>query len=195
MKNAYRVIAVLTIFCTLSYSHTLFLYYVQSYGSSLNRLQYFCLPLRGIYRVLCDVQLLIQFSLFPPMLMSIFVILTIRNIRLSRERIVNTIAAYQHARLRKRDVQLSQMLVVQVCLTIICSLPLAVSQLITTITSTWTTKSLLRYAIENFLLQIGRHLAFFNCSISFYLYTLTGSQFRLEIRRFINRWTMFNRYP
>jgi hypothetical protein len=102
----------------------------------------------------------------------------------------NTIIAHHNARIRKRDLQLSKMLFLQVSITIICSLPLAISQLLTTMTLTWT-KTLLRLTIENFFSQIARHLAFFNCSISFYLYTLAGSQFRLEIRQIINRLTMF----
>ena len=191
LKNAYRMIGILIILFILCYCHTLILYNIQIYGNSFNRSQYYCLPMRGTYRLLCDIQLLIQFSLLPPILMSIFVILTIRNIRLAHRRIVNSIVANQHARLRKRDLQMIQMLLVQVCITIICSLPLAVSQLLTTMTSTWSSKTLLRNAIENLLSQIGRNLAFFNSSVSFYLYTLTGSQFRRDIRRSIDRSTMF----
>lgn len=194
LKNAYLIIGILTIFFILSYCHTLILYSIQMYGSSSNRLQSFCLPMRGTYRLVCDIQLLIQYSLLPPILMSIFVTMIIRNIRLSHRRIVNSIVANQHARLRKRDLQMMQMLLVQVCITIVCSIPLAVSQLLTTMTSTtstWSSKTLLRYAIENLLSQIGRSLAFFNSSISFYLYTLMGSQFRRDIRRWIDRSTMF----
>jgi hypothetical protein len=122
--------------------------------------------------------------------MSVFVVLIIRNIRRSHKRIANTVVPHHHARIRKRDLQLSKMLLLQVSITIICSLPLAISQLLTTMTLTWT-KTLLRLTAENFFSQIGRHLAFFNCSISFYLYTLAGSQFRLEIRQIINRLTVF----
>ena len=65
-----------------------------------------------------------------------------------------------------------------------------ISQLLTTLTLT-VTKTLLRLTIESLFGQIARQLAFFNCSISFYLYTLAGSQFRLELRQIINRLTMF----
>ncbi len=190
IKNAYRLIGILTIILILCYCHILILYNIQTFLNSFNHLQNFCYPQRGPYRIFSDIQLLVQFSLLPPILMSIFVILIIRNIHITRKRMVNTIVAHHHERIRKRDLQLSKMLLLQVSMTIICSLPLAISQLITTMTLTWT-KTLLRLTIENFFSQIARHLAFFNCSISFYLYTLAGSQFRLEIRQILNRLTMF----
>jgi hypothetical protein len=80
------------------------------------------------------------------------------------------------------------MLLLQVIITVGCSLPLAVSQLNATVTLA-SIKSPLRLAIENFASQIGRHLAFLNSSISFYLYTLVGSQFRLALRQCINRFS------
>jgi hypothetical protein len=190
IKNAYRMIGCLTIIFILFYCHILILYNIQTFINSFNRLQNFCYPQRGPYRIFSDIQLLVQFSLLPPILMSIFVILIMKNIHGSRERMANTVVAHHHARIKKRDIQLSQMLLLQVIITIVCSLPLAVSQLLTTMTLTWT-KTLLRLTIENFFSQIARHLAFFNCSVSFYLYTLAGSQFRLEIRQSINRLTMF----
>ena len=189
IKNAYRLIGVLTLVLILCYCHILILYNIQTFLNSFNRLQNFCYPQHGPYRIFSDVQLLVQFSLLPPILMSVFVVLIIRNIRRSHKRIATTVVAHHHARIRKRDLQLSKMLLLQVSITIICSLPLAVSQLLTTMTLTWT-KTLLRITTENFFSLIGRLLAFFNCSISFYLYTLAGSQFRLEIRQIINRLTL-----
>ncbi len=190
IKNAYHTISFITIICILLYLHILILYNIQTFLNSFNHLQNFCYPQRGPYRIFSDSQLLVQFSLLPPILMSFFVILIIKNIHASHKRIANAVVAHQQARIRKRDLQLSKMLLLQVIITIVCSLPLAVSQLLTTMTLTWT-KTLLRLTIENFFAQIGRQLAFFNCSISFYLYTLAGSQFRLEIRQIINRLTMF----
>lgn len=190
MKNAYRTIALLTIFFMLLYCHILILYNIQTFPNSNNHLQNYCYPQRGPYRIFSDIQLLVQFSLLPPILMSLFVIFIIRNIRRSHKRIANTVVAHHRARIKKRDLQLIKMLLLQVITTIICSLPLAVSQLLTTMTLTLT-KTVLRLTIENFFQQMGRHLAFLNCSISFYLYTLSGSQFRLEIRQTLNRLTMF----
>ena len=190
IKNAYRLIGILTIILSLCYIHILILYNIQTFTNTSNHLQNFCYPQRGNYRIFNDIQVLVQFSFLPPVLMSIFVVLIIRNIRASHKRIANTVVAQHHARIKKRDLQLSKMLLVQVSITIICSLPLATSQLLTTMTLTWS-KTILRLTIESFFSQIGRLLAFFNCSISFYLYTLTGSQFRLEFRQIINKLTMF----
>ena len=189
LKNAYRIIIGLTIVFVLSYSHILILYTIQSSVNTSNRTQNYCYPQRGPYRMFSDIQLLVQFSLLPLLLMSVFIVLIIRNIRYSRARMATTVAVRQQARLRKRDLQLSKMLLLQVIITIVCSLPLAISQLITTLTLTWT-KTMLRLAVESFLSQIGRHLAFTNCSISFYLYTLAGSQFRREIQGTLNRVAM-----
>lgn len=177
IKNAYISIAFLIIYFFLSYAHILVLYNVD---------WSICYPTYRPYRLFTDIQVLIQFSLLPPILMSIFGILIIRNIRLTRQRINTAV----HVRLRQRDIQLGRMLFLQVIMTIICSFPLGLSQLETT-ASLNVSKSLLRSAVENFLLELGRHLAYMNCSISFYLYTLAGSQFRLEIRHIINKCSIF----
>jgi hypothetical protein len=190
IKNAYRIIACLTIIFILCYCHILILYNIQTSTNSSNRLQNYCYPQRGPYRTFSDSQILIQFSLLPPILMSVFVILIIKNIRASHKRIANTFVVQQNARIKKRDIQLSKMLLLQVIITIVCSLPLAISQLSTTMTLTWT-KTPLRLTIEGFCAQIARNLAFFNCSVSFYLYTLSGSQFRLELQQSINQLSMF----
>ena len=188
IKNAYRSIVFITIVSILCYCHILILYNIQTFLNVYDRLQNFCYPQRGNYRIFSDIQILLQFSLLPPLLMSVFVVLIIKNIHASHRRIANTVVAQHHARIKRRDLQLSKMLLVQVMITIICSLPLAVSQLLTTLTLT-TTKTVLRLTIENFFALVARQLAFFNCSISFYVYTLAGSQFRLEIRDIGNRIT------
>jgi hypothetical protein len=177
LKNAYRSIAFLTISFSLCFCHIFILYDIQSSS---------CYPQYGSYRIFNDVQILIQVSLLPPILMTLFGILTIRNIRAVQRRIANTM----NTRMRQRDIQLSKMLLLQVIIIVVCSFPFAISQLTTTMTLT-SFKTPLRLAVENFISQIGRYLSYFNCSISFYLYTLAGSQFRLEIRRVINRVSMF----
>ncbi|UJR22962.1 hypothetical protein I4U23_025989 [Adineta vaga] len=177
LKNTYFSIGFTTILFSLTYCHILILYNIQSSS---------CYPQFGFYRIFNDIQLIIQFSLLPPLIMAFFGLLTIQNIRSIQGRIGNT----RHAHLRQRDIQLSKMLLLQVIITIVCSLPLIITQLISTMTTT-VVKSILRLTIENFASQIGRHLAFSNCSISFYLYTLAGSEFRLEARHMVNRFSMF----
>lgn len=190
IKNALRMIIATTILGILSYVHILILYIIQTIPISPTRIQNFCYPLHGPYRLFNDIQILVQFSLLPPLLMCLFVIFIIRNIRHSHARLANVVIAEHQARLKKRDLQLSKMLVLQVIITILCALPLALSQLTTTATSGWT-KSAMSLAIENFFTQLGRNLAFFNCSISFYLYTLSGTQFRVECRQMFNELAMF----
>ena len=186
IKNAHRAIGCVTVLCVLFYIHIPILYTIQTFLVGSNRLQNFCYPQRGPYRIFSDVQVLVLFSLLPPLLMSLFIILIINNIHHSHGRLAATVGAHQQARMRKRDLQLSKMLLLQVIITIICSMPLAISQLLTTMTLAWT-KTALRLAIESFFTQIGRYLTFVNCSMSFYLYTLAGSQFRMEFRQSLNR--------
>lgn len=173
MKNAYVSIGFITIFLTVAYCHIPLFYNIHSST---------CTALPGSYRLFNDIQTLIQFSLLPPLLMLFFGLLTLRNIRLTHRRVANL----NSIRLRQRDIQLSKMLFLQVIITIVCSLPLIVTQLMSTMTTTMV-KSPLRLTIELFASQVSRHLAFLNCSISFYLYTLSGSQFRLEIQQMVNR--------
>ncbi|CAF1223291.1 unnamed protein product [Adineta steineri] len=177
LKRAWYSIGFLTILFILLYCHILILYNIQSS---------FCYPRYGPYRLFNDIQIFIQYSLLPPILMTLFGLLTIRNIHLTRRHSNNQ----GNIRVRQRDIQLSKMLLLQVIITVICSLPLIISNLEVTTTLT-IMKSPLRLAIENFLSQIARHLAYLNCSISFYLYTLTGSKFRLESRQIINQFSMF----
>ncbi|CAF1479215.1 unnamed protein product [Adineta steineri] len=190
VKNAYRAIGIVTIVSILLYCHILILYTIQTFPNASNHLQNYCYPQRGSYRIFSDTQLLIQFSLLPPILMCIFITFIIKNIHASHKRIANAVVAQHHARIKKRDIQLTKMLILQVIIAIVCSLPLAVSQLMTTMTLTWT-KTPLRLTIEAFFSLMARQLAYMNCSISFYIYTLGGSQFRLEIRQIINKITMF----
>ncbi|CAF3806316.1 unnamed protein product [Rotaria sp. Silwood1] len=102
------------------------------------------------YRILSEIHILVQFSLLSPILMSLLIILIIRNIHHARKRIVNRIVIHQYACTKKCDLQLNKILLLQA-------------------------------------ITIERHLSFLNRSISFYVYTLVGSQFRLEIRQFINK--------
>lgn len=189
VRNACRIIAIVTIVFMLLYCHILVLYNIQTLTTASNTVQNYCYPQRGSYRLFSDIQILVQFSLLPPLLMSVFIILIIKNIHASHRRIANTVVAHHHARIKRRDVQLSKMLALQVAVIIFCSLPLAVSQLLTTMTLN-SPKTPLRAAAEGFLAFIGRQLAFLNCSISFYLYTLSGSQFRVEIRQVFNQLSM-----
>ena len=125
-----------------------------------------------------DFNLLVTFSLFPPIGMLVLGLLTIRNVRASR-------------RLRKdtnvKDRQLTSMLLIQVLCLVILSLPVSVQKIYSEMTyDQW--KSAEHKLIENFIATLVVLLALTNSSTSFYLFTLTGKVFRKELKNlFLSR--------
>ncbi|CAF4939448.1 unnamed protein product [Rotaria sp. Silwood1] len=139
-----------------TYDFVIYIIIIITYGSALLSLALtllctLCLCASAFFKaILSEIHILVQFSLLSPILMSLLIILIIRNIHHARKRIVNRIVIHQYACTKKCDLQLNKILLLQA-------------------------------------ITIERHLSFLNRSMSFYVYTLVGSQFRLEIRQFINK--------
>ena len=137
-----------------------------------------CYPSTLFCRMYNDFNLLVTFSLFPPIGMLVLGLLTIRNVRASR-------------RLRKdtnvKDRQLTSMLLIQVLCLVILSLPVSVQKIYSEMTyDQW--KSAEHKLIENFIATLVVLLAMINSSTSFYLFTLTGKVFRKELKNlFLSR--------
>jgi hypothetical protein len=119
-----------------------------------------------------DFNLLITYSLFPPILMLIFGYMTIRNARTG-----------QHLRRERnvKDRQLTMMLIIQVICISILSMPISIEKIYSELTS-YQIKSAEQVLIENILATFVVLLALMNTSTSFYLFTLTGKVFRKELK-------------
>jgi hypothetical protein len=129
-------------------------------------------------------------SLCPSFLMLVFGLLTLNNVRRRRQVLPIVLGANQIN--RRTDTQLLRMLISQVLITIIFTLPFSIFRIYGLFTGT-IVKNPLRVAQENFALLIINTTSYFAHSSSFYLYTLTGGVFRKELFKIIARCFPHNR--
>ncbi|CAF3587378.1 unnamed protein product [Rotaria socialis] len=130
----------------------------------------------------------------PSVFMLIFGLLTIRNISRSRRAsraFFNTDLNLARANRRKRkstrrtEVSLTCMLLLQVVLLTLCSVPQAMHQFYLTFTID-VSKSPLRVAIENFIVNFNFSLTYIGNAIPFYIYTLNSTVFRQTLIRLVH---------
>ncbi|CAF1114634.1 unnamed protein product [Adineta ricciae] len=130
-----------------------------------------CAPVSPFCNTYNSFSLLVFFSLLPPICMLLFGGMTIRNVR---HRPINRAA-------NTKDRQLALMLIVQVVIFQILSLPISIQRIYSYITIN-DSKTLQRRQLESLLIEIVNFAAFTNTVVSFYLFTLTGSLFRKELK-------------
>lgn len=146
-----------------------------------------CTILPNEYLVFFNIFVPIVSCILPLIVMGIFGILTIRNVRRIRNRVVAQDTNAQNARLRSNDRQLVVMLLVQVFVTTLVVAPWASINMFSAIGIT-----LLNYkfsvsgqAVYNFAFNLFRMLYYINPVVGFYIYTLSGHRFRVEMKRCI----------
>jgi hypothetical protein len=108
------------------------------------------------------------YSLCPSLIMLLFCILTLNNIRQQRRVIPEAGEINRSA--RRTDRQLLRMLTTQVLVIISTTLPYAVNTLYGSLTAN-VTKSTLRISQENLVTQTFNMMAYFAHTSSFFLYT------------------------
>ncbi|CAF3641113.1 unnamed protein product [Adineta steineri] len=145
-----------------------------------------CSSRKGICRSFDAFWYMILYSLFPSLLMLLFGFLTILNLRRHRQ-IVPVGPAGNSSVVRRTDTQLLRMLIAQVCVIIISTLPFCIVQLYSSFTTNLV-KDPLRVAIESLASRVAGTIPYFAHMSSFYLYTLTGTTFRKELIKIIKRW-------
>jgi hypothetical protein len=130
----------------------------------------------------------------PSLFMLIFGLLTIHNINQSRRAIqpvvitvtnISQVTRVKRKISRRNERSLTRMLLLQVIILALCSLPQAIDQFYLTATID-VDKTQLRTAIENFIVNFNLSLTYIGNGISFYLYTLNGTVFRQALIRFIH---------
>jgi len=134
-----------------------------------------CYPSSPLCNTFNNFNLLVTYSLFPPLLMLLFGWLTIRNVR-----------GGEHLRraTNAKDRQLTMMLLIQVLCISILSMPISVQKIYTQMTLSYA-KTDEQRMIESFFATFVVLLALMTSSTSFYLFTLTGKVFRKELKYFI----------
>jgi hypothetical protein len=119
--------------------------------------------------------------------MSVFGILIILNVRGIHNRVAPQINEARTERMRSNDRQLFKMLLFQLLITALLTTPYATLSVYNVISSTILkqTRSPLGAAIFNLLSTISRLLSYSNAIVGFYIYTLSGPKFRVEVKRLI----------
>ncbi|CAF0835453.1 unnamed protein product [Rotaria sordida] len=173
-----------------------FLLWAQSlfcYNTDLPQAPLKCYGMTAACRIFNDVAYACSTVIIPSLLMLIFGFLTIHNIKKSRQVIKPLVGIVIHMghvnktkrrKIRYNKSSLTGMLLLQVILLTLFSLPQAIHQLYLTFTIP-IIRSPLRSAIENFIINFNFSLTYVGNSIPFYIYTLTGTLFRQTLIRLV----------
>jgi len=183
LKSAKISIGIISIIVLILYCHMLVYYGIAYVSNQFGSITPQCISQKGIYRTFLGFWHLAVSSLCPSFLMLLFGFLTLNNVR-QRRQLVQRVG--ENRSIRRTDSQLLHMLAAQVLVIIIATLPFCVYELYSSFTSSFT-KSTLELAQENLANQITGVVTYFAHSSSFYLYTLTGSIFRKEVRKIFGR--------
>ncbi|CAF4037047.1 unnamed protein product [Rotaria sordida] len=180
LKNAQRAMIISLIVATLVFSHVIY-----CHEPNLINAPQKCYGITITCRFVTDVSFLLLAIIFPLPLMLMFSLMTIYNIRQSKARVAHrdittvtntmTTNTKQQRRLTKQDYNLLVMLLVQVFILFILSLPLGFQKLYSAIVVD-RTPSALNDAIENLVYNLAQLLHFLANGMPFYIYTLAGGK-------------------
>ncbi|CAF1144701.1 unnamed protein product [Didymodactylos carnosus] len=187
LKNTYYLVGILTVLTMLIYGE---IFYCFGANLSTPPSPLPCYSKNYPCRLYNDLTFAIIFVLIPCFIMSLFGYLTILNVR-KLNRLVDTTLSIQNdtKRMKRPDRQLIQMLLVQVVLTTMLGLPVAIQRLYATFTI-YLVKTQLQLSIENFALQLLLLFTFISMSIPFYLYLLTSTLFRQTFMGLFRKYLM-----
>ena len=131
------------------------------------------------YKLFYSVYQVIFVSFLPPFLMSVFGFLTVRSLHQRH-------AANTHASQKDRD--LMRMLVAEIMINIITSIPFSANLLYGTATFYVVGKSAVRLEIEAFLTFISTLLVHLLSVSTFYLFIISSKTFRREFIEIVVQW-------
>ncbi|CAF1029379.1 unnamed protein product [Adineta ricciae] len=168
---AWKIITIATVLTFLVFAQT-----VVSNGTPS------CTILPNEYLVFFNIFVPIATCILPVILMGLFGILTIINIRTTRTRVI---PQENNERLRANDRQLIIMLLFQVLITTTLVAPWALINMFSAIGV-----AILKYkfsplgqGIFNFIFNVSRMLYYLTPAVGFYIYTLSAPKFRHEIKK------------
>ncbi|CAF3336469.1 unnamed protein product [Rotaria sp. Silwood1] len=177
LKNAYSSMLIVIIFSMMLYAQLIY-----CYQANLTQTPLKCYGKTEICRMTTDFSYAVITVVIPIIVMIIFGLLTISNVKNSRRRIftktvtqIFTNGHNQLQRWRKTDYYLLLMLLVQIVLYCSFTLPQAVQKIYSTMTERHI-KSSLQNAIENLAFNILLLLTYLSSGIPFYIYTLCGGK-------------------
>lgn len=190
LKNAHRGLIGIVALSTLIEAQQLYCYEPNLTNTPLE-----CYTKSANCAIISDLSYALITILFPLLFMIVFGVMAISNVRQVQSHahpistIINRRAYHDRATIstgyqnqqKKTDHQLLIMLFVQILITLVLMLPIALSKIYTTITSN-TPKSALRSSIESFLFNFFLVPGNVASGMPFYIYTLSGgSVFRKAV--------------
>jgi hypothetical protein len=178
-KTTFHAIALTLVMVPLAYSHMLVYFNLNITLNRFGQIVATCSAQPGIYATFIPLWHAALYSLCPSFFMFFFGLLTVVNIRRRRQQVGPTIVGTRST-VRRTDAELMRMLIAQVLVIVLTTFPLPIFQLYLSLTAN-ISKSTLRIAQEKVINQTAGGLSYFAHSSSFYLYTLTGSNFRKEL--------------
>jgi hypothetical protein len=191
LKNA-QIYTILIVICSsILYGQLLY-----CYSAPVIRAPLKCYSTTAWCHYMTDLSLALITNIFPLTLMILFGCMTIRNVRESRHhkvqfgtaiRIIldnrrtstNNIVRPPYG-LKKTDIQLLTMLIVQITVLTLCAMPHAIHRLYITFTLK-NEKSLLQEAAEKFVFDLVVQFCYLGDGTPFYIYTLSGHIFQQEL--------------
>jgi hypothetical protein len=179
---ARKNIVFMTIFMYLIFSHVLIFGKPVLSGSTSS-----CTFYSNTYNIFFSFFFLIVASILPLVLMCVFGILIIRNVRSIRNRVAPQNHDARTERMRSNDRQLFIMLLFQLLITALLTTPYATASVYNVISTTILNYkgSTSQQAIFSFVNSLTRILSYSNAIVGFYIYTLSGPKFRSEVKRCI----------
>jgi hypothetical protein len=182
LKNAQRNAILVVIIATATQAQYLYCFEANLVNAPLK-----CYTNTLLCGIVSDLSYALITILFPLILMIVFGLMTISNIRKAQSRLQpvtmtveggfgdnrTTASTGQQSQRKKTDRHLLIMLFVQVLIMLLLTLPLSVDKIYSTITIN-VVKSPLRNAIENFVFNTLLLFLYVACGMPFYIYTLSG---------------------
>ncbi|CAF0840737.1 unnamed protein product [Adineta steineri] len=145
-----------------------------------------CTITTGFYATFSLYWFFIVYAFSPPVIMLIFGLLTLFNIHQRRRQILPNASDINNRKREKTSRQMLIMLIVQCTFITICTMPTALQRFYTYFTSTQQ-KSTTQKALDQLFLTTTLALGFIGHSLTFYMFTLSGSMFRDEVKQLITK--------
>ncbi|CAF1239303.1 unnamed protein product [Rotaria sordida] len=176
-RIALKMILLTCLFWMIICVHNIIYYDIQI---SLNGTNPICSNPSGTYSTFLSFYSILINGLSMPLLMTIFTLLTLRNLKHYRNQIHNNSLIIILQRRKKQEWSILRMILVQLIVNVILSLPITIYLCYNGLTQ-YIQKSSIRIFIENYIYNMLTILQYLNAAASFYVYSLTSHIFRKEL--------------
>ncbi|CAF1040009.1 unnamed protein product [Didymodactylos carnosus] len=171
---------IMIVLATLSWCQTFY-----CYDASLQKPPLLpCISINKQCQLGNNILLIIIQSLGPVIIMTVFSLLTLRNVQNSGSIVMpSALSSTRSTPIRAKDRQLITMLLFQTALFAVCTVLVPFYNFYMYLTF-HTIKSIYRLTIENFILQLCIFFTVTPYATAFYLYAISGEIFRRELRKY-----------